>query len=300
MISSSTLDQAREQYFAAQKTQSQIADDLGIHTKTLSYWIKQNKWRQARTAAQQMPLLLKNNLYTMLASLQNNILSREPHNCFPDAKEAEIQRKLMAGLKQLPGLAVPEAIQLMTEFTTDLVRDKCKITKEVTILCDNYIQKKIQIMDSLDDLFIEDRALPGEEDYIGPSENKTYTRTAELYHETDPTPVSNEEIVPSRFSDLPHNTTGLHPKNVDNSANENLLEKDKNVNNAVDDQLLMQQSKIVQGIKMDKTIHTVQEVHKVTEKALEQEAPATQATIRKGIFNSKLITRNMDNLRYRS
>lgn len=113
--------------------------------------------------------MLRQNLYAQLQDLQETILSREKGKRFPDRYESEIQRKLIAGIKNIPTLGIPEIIQMMKEFTTDLVRDRCKITREVTLLVDNYIQKKFQRPTSISLSDEDDMLLPGEEEEITPA-----------------------------------------------------------------------------------------------------------------------------------
>ncbi len=286
MITTTIQEAAREQYFNGRKTQAQIAADLNIHAKTLSYWIKQNKWREARNAARQMPLFLKNNLYSQLAHLQIAILTRAPEQRFPDRHEAEVQRKLLAGIKQMPNLALPEAIEMMTEFTNGLERDKCQIVREVTLLCDNFIQKKVKSMDlGYDSSWLEDQHLLAEEDDIAPQPPETIT---------------------PKTPDLRLTTHDLQLNNVDNSGDNIFSKKDKNQENITENQSLAEQPQAHPGIKKDKTIHIATTTSHPAQQddyqagsGIENETPSQQTiktTARKKIFNKKPITRKMDNI----
>ncbi len=298
MITTTTQDAAREQYFSGQKTQSQIAADLNIHVKTLSYWIKQNKWREARSAARQMPLFLKNNIYSQLAHLQMAILTREPDRRFPDRHEAEVQRKLLAGIKNLPSLALPETIELMKEFTTGLVRDNCSIVKEVTMLCDNFIQKKIQPIHLYNDpSWIEDQPLPGEEDDVNPQAEKIDATTPGLHIKQVPqlqTALTKETTNAIPITNSRPETSGqIPPQNVDNSTDNIFSEKDKNQEENIENQSSATQPKQQEGIKKDKTIHNSAEEKKA------QASPNKTRLFQKKGFSRKNTNRSMDNIRYK-
>jgi DNA-binding XRE family transcriptional regulator len=240
MYNQTTQDLARELYFYGEKTQAEIAYELGVHRKTLSYWIKQNKWRELKTASRQLPIVLRQNLYVQLEELQASILSREPGHRFPDRYEAEIQRKLIAGIKNIPNLGIQESIEIMKEFTTDLVRDRCTIYKEVTALADTFIQKKFAPTDYF--------AAPDDDEKLFPGEEEA---TVSNPHTSQDRHRPNSDLQATSAPAGKNNNNNI--ENVDKDpANKNSPEKDKDQNKTPEDQPLARLSYETEEIKRDK------------------------------------------------
>lgn len=99
---------ARDMYLEGNKTQTAIATELGVHPKTLSYWIKQNNWREVKAGLRLAPIIIKQNLYAQIHELQDHILNREEGNRFPDRHEVMMQYKLVTALFKFPDCNVDE------------------------------------------------------------------------------------------------------------------------------------------------------------------------------------------------
>ncbi|MES2701475.1 MAG: helix-turn-helix domain-containing protein [Bacteroidota bacterium] len=95
------IEQARHLYLNCGKTQREIATEIGVSERTLYTWIRQYAWEQLKLAAYQAPALIAENLCSQLVELQNTIAAREPGHRYPTKDEAEITRKLLAGLDKI-------------------------------------------------------------------------------------------------------------------------------------------------------------------------------------------------------
>ena len=100
-IEPAAKDLARDMYLSG-KTQTTIANQLGVHPKTISYWIKQNNWQEVKSILHLSPLLIRANLFAQLEALTDHILTRDKGNNFPDTKEANIQNKLVQAIFKFP------------------------------------------------------------------------------------------------------------------------------------------------------------------------------------------------------
>ncbi|MES2704461.1 MAG: helix-turn-helix domain-containing protein [Bacteroidota bacterium] len=95
------MEQARHLYFNCGMTQRDIAAKVGISERTLYNWIRQHAWEQLKRAAYQAPAMIAENLCSQLVELQNTIAARELGSRYPTKDEAEVTRKLLAGMEKV-------------------------------------------------------------------------------------------------------------------------------------------------------------------------------------------------------
>ncbi len=113
------IENARHLYLNCGLTQREIATQVGISERTLFNWVRQYAWDRLKRAAYQAPAMIAENLCSQLVELQNSIASRETGKRFPTKDEAEITRKLLAGLDKVK--KYPSKGQTLQVFT--LFRD---------------------------------------------------------------------------------------------------------------------------------------------------------------------------------
>src|ERR1700748_53576 len=107
---------ARNLYFQTDMKQADIAALVGIDTKTLYRWIKQDNWKQMKIAAKQAPIAIVEMLYKQLHALNSSICERDVP--IPSLEEAEITRKLINSISKLKQQAShSENIQVLMGFT---------------------------------------------------------------------------------------------------------------------------------------------------------------------------------------
>jgi len=87
---------AREYYFSGKYTYKEISKLTGVPERTLRNWIKEGNWHRLREDAGIAPAVILENFVSQLVEMQNNISSRPFGRRYPNAEEAEIQRKLFS------------------------------------------------------------------------------------------------------------------------------------------------------------------------------------------------------------
>lgn len=127
-LHSSKKDTARDLYLQGEKSQTAIAGQLGVHPKTLSYWIKQNNWKEIKAGLSLAPIMIQQNLYAQIQELQDHILNREDGNRFPDKHEVMMQYKMVAAIFKFPKYSFEE----IKEICTELFQDKDASSKNIT------------------------------------------------------------------------------------------------------------------------------------------------------------------------
>lgn len=105
--------QAQFLYFNTDKTQDEIAKDLGISPQCMSRWAKGGNWRALKKAALQSPAALTQQLYDELEEINNNIRRREDGARIPTREEQDMRTKIIANIRPLKKLiAQPELQQV--------------------------------------------------------------------------------------------------------------------------------------------------------------------------------------------
>jgi hypothetical protein len=115
-IPDATKNLARDLYLNGGSSQAAIAGELGIHPKTLSYWIKQNNWQEIKTTIAISPLIIRYNLYTQLAVLSEHIINREEGNSFPTFEEVVMQYKLVQAIFKFPAYTSEDPQQIYNDL----------------------------------------------------------------------------------------------------------------------------------------------------------------------------------------
>jgi hypothetical protein len=79
---------AEELFLTTEKSQKEIAEQLGIDPKTLYRWIKQGHWRELKSATRRMPSVLVENIYEQLDDINYSISQRERGSRHPGKDES--------------------------------------------------------------------------------------------------------------------------------------------------------------------------------------------------------------------
>ncbi len=137
--------QARDLFFQTDLTQAEIARIIGISTRTLFRWMKQDEWKRIRRAARLAPAALVESYYLQLHDLNSAICSREPGQRIPTYQEAEINRKMVYSLGKLKGhVAQPENIQVMMSFTSFLYKQNPELAAQVVEYSNDFLVKEVK------------------------------------------------------------------------------------------------------------------------------------------------------------
>jgi len=110
---------AQRLYIQTDLSQSQIADILGIHRKTLYLWIVEGKWTRSRISDNLTPSRLIQQYYTQLETLNYQISLRRDK--IPDSDDLDAIRKLTAAIRTLtPRQSKNQTAATMCEFLDHL------------------------------------------------------------------------------------------------------------------------------------------------------------------------------------
>lgn len=114
-VNPAAKDLARDMYLSG-KTQTTIAGQLGVHPKTISYWIKQNNWQEIKNTLSLSPLLIRFNLFAQLQAFTEHILTREEGNNFPDSKEVNIECRLVQAIFRFPDYSYEDVVDVYKDI----------------------------------------------------------------------------------------------------------------------------------------------------------------------------------------
>lgn len=124
-------------------TQKEIAVRVGVSEKTISKWIKEEKWDN----------LIKNTVLTrqeQYAEMMNDLESlnayiRSLEFGVADSKLADVRRKLIKDIKDLESekIGIAETISVLVEFLESVRKTDHKDAILVADYCDAYIKSKL-------------------------------------------------------------------------------------------------------------------------------------------------------------
>lgn len=132
---------AKALFLAAQHTQEEIGDIIGISRQTLSKWIKKEKWDDLRRATTLTPEKIITQLNKQLDEINQSILSREEGKRFATSREADAILKISNTIKNLQTeLGLNEVVSVSISFLSWL-RDVGEVSKnkEIANLFNMYI-----------------------------------------------------------------------------------------------------------------------------------------------------------------
>ena len=134
---------ARSLFFQTDKSQGEIAAEVGISDKTLYLWTKEGDWRRLRSASNLMPSLIIDNFYAQVQELNNEIRSREPGKRYPNLQEAEIFRKMMLTIDRSKKRATqPQYMEMFQTFISWVQPQNNDHTKLFTNYADGFLKSR--------------------------------------------------------------------------------------------------------------------------------------------------------------
>jgi len=187
MIQATPQNIARDLYLKGETTQTAIASQLGVHPKTISYWIRQNNWKEIKETISLAPIIIRQNLYTQLEAFSEYIITREDGNPFPDSREVMIQYKLVSAIFKFPNYSFEEMMEIYKYLAVN--EDGALSKKEL----DNNFSKKDKEKDKyIDNQLIEEN----EKDKEGIKKDKDSSpATAEMQAQ-----IPNEEPLNNAYT----------------------------------------------------------------------------------------------------
>lgn len=107
---------ARDLYLHTDKTQSEIADILGVDRKSVYYWMKNGKWEQMKRAALQAPGVILQDIYNHIQAVNDKIYERAPEDRCPTMEEVNKLKKLIGITKDIPKKSAGTYVQVFEEL----------------------------------------------------------------------------------------------------------------------------------------------------------------------------------------
>ncbi len=87
--------QAENLFLNTEKSQKEIAEQIGISPRTLYRWIQQGRWQELKSATRRMPSVLVKNIYSQLDDINYGIAKRERGERHPTKDESLTINRLM-------------------------------------------------------------------------------------------------------------------------------------------------------------------------------------------------------------
>lgn len=92
---------AENLFLNTDKSQKEIAEQLGVDPKTLYRWIRQGHWRELKSATRRMPSILVENIYAQLDDMNFSIAQRDRGNRFPTKDESLTINRLINSIERV-------------------------------------------------------------------------------------------------------------------------------------------------------------------------------------------------------
>jgi transposase len=98
-----------------------VAKRVGVSEKTMSAWVTKFAWKKLRNRLLASKEEILNNLYEQLEELNNDIRTKNEGKRYGDTKQADIQIKLTASVRNLETeLAIADLVESGIRFIKDL------------------------------------------------------------------------------------------------------------------------------------------------------------------------------------
>ena len=138
--------QAKNLYFQTGLTKTQIAEILNIPRRTLHYWIKEKNWDRIKKSAANMPSLIAENCYMIMARLSQQILSEDRIMRPITHHEADTLHKLTITINKLKNRStLNESMEMFGFFMESVSRRSPELADQVMPLVDEYIASRARV-----------------------------------------------------------------------------------------------------------------------------------------------------------
>lgn len=122
-------------------TRKAIAERLGYTEHTVGDWVKKGEWDVARKTLSYSKSFELQRMMAQLEELNNAIESKEEGNRYPNSKEADIQRKLGASIRELEvEMNIKDAVNVSIELMNFLNRRDAVLAKELAVHVDSFLR----------------------------------------------------------------------------------------------------------------------------------------------------------------
>jgi DNA-binding XRE family transcriptional regulator len=156
-------EQAKEMYFQANFTKTEIAHKLGVTRKTILFWSKQGNWDQLRMSDRNMPSMVAEKCYYLIDQFASNLLLECNSISNLQLKHAQTIHLLASSIKRLKNRnTANESMEMFGFFLDGLNRREPELAEKIKPEIEDYItvRKNVQTTDFLLEEFNHDGTLP--------------------------------------------------------------------------------------------------------------------------------------------
>ena len=158
-------EQAKEFYFQANMSKTEIAEKVGVARKTVLFWSQQGNWDKLRMSARNMPSLVAEKCYYIIDQYINSLLLEGNTTTYSklQLKHAQTIHLLATTIKKLKNRStVNESMEMFNFFLDGLKRRDPVLADQVAPQIEQYItiRKNVETTDFLMEDFRHDGTLP--------------------------------------------------------------------------------------------------------------------------------------------
>jgi hypothetical protein len=137
----STLQaKAQKLFFQSDLSKTEISEMLGIPRRTLHYWIREKNWDRIKRSSAQMPSLLAENIYHIIARFTQQLLGEDRINRPITHKEADTLHKLTLTIGKLKTRnTLNESMEMFGLFMESVNQKSPEMAQQLVPFVDDYI-----------------------------------------------------------------------------------------------------------------------------------------------------------------
>ncbi len=137
----STLQaKAQKLFFQSDLSKTEISEMLGIPRRTLHYWIREKNWDRIKRSSAQMPSLLADNIYHIIARFTQQLLGEDRINRPITHKEADTLHKLTLTIGKLKTRnTLNESMEMFGLFMESVNQKSPEMAQQLVPFVDDYI-----------------------------------------------------------------------------------------------------------------------------------------------------------------
>ena len=132
--------QAQKLFFQSDLSMTEISEMLGIPRRTLHYWIREKNWDRIKRSAAQMPSLLAENVYHIIARFTQQLLGEDRINRAITRHEADTLHKLVLTVNKLKNRnTLNESMEMFGLFMENVNQKSPEMAEQLMPFVDDYI-----------------------------------------------------------------------------------------------------------------------------------------------------------------
>lgn len=133
----------KELYLQTDLTKSQIARMLGINRSTVHFWIKVERWERIKKAADALPTLIADRIYSMLGNFTNKFVGEQAEYLSVSRDNAETIHKLVTSIQKLRKFStIAENMESFSYFHERLKVHNEELATQLTPFIEWYISDR--------------------------------------------------------------------------------------------------------------------------------------------------------------